>query len=48
MDCTEVPLPINQCVGKMIASMENNHITIPGFYDNVEELSTEPKWPKRL
>jgi acetylornithine deacetylase/succinyl-diaminopimelate desuccinylase-like protein len=42
-DCTEVPLPINQCVGKMIASLhdENNHITIPGFYDNVEELSTE-------
>jgi acetylornithine deacetylase/succinyl-diaminopimelate desuccinylase-like protein len=27
--------------GKMIASLhdENNHITIPGFYDNVEELS---------
>ena len=26
---------------KMIASLhdENNHITIPGFYDNVEELS---------
>jgi acetylornithine deacetylase/succinyl-diaminopimelate desuccinylase-like protein len=25
------PLPINQCVGKMIASLhdENNHITIP-------------------
>jgi hypothetical protein len=30
-DCTEAPLPINQCVGKMIASLhdENNHITIP-------------------
>jgi hypothetical protein len=40
-----VPLPINQCVGKMIASLhdENNHITIPGFYDNVEELSTEER-----
>ena len=32
--------PIN-ILAKMIASMhdENNHITIPGFYDNVEELS---------
>jgi hypothetical protein len=29
----------------MIASLhdENNHITIPGFYDNVEELSTEER-----
>ena len=36
----------------MIASLhdENNHITIPGFYDNVEELSTqkEQKWQKHL
>ena len=33
--------PIN-VLAKMIASLhdENNHITIPGFYDNVEELST--------
>ena len=33
--------PIN-VLTKMIASMhdENNHITIPGFYDKVEELST--------
>lgn len=32
--------PIN-VLTKMIASLhdENNHITIPGFYDNVEELS---------
>ncbi|AOW20475.1 dipeptidase [Urechidicola croceus] len=32
--------PIN-ILTKMIASLhdENNHITIPGFYDNVEELS---------
>ena len=32
--------PIN-VLSKMIASLhdENNHITIPGFYDNVEELS---------
>ena len=32
--------PIN-ILAKMIASLhdENNHITIPGFYDNVEELS---------
>ena len=32
--------PIN-VLAKMIASLhdENNHITIPGFYDNVEELS---------
>ena len=29
----------------MIASLhdENNHITIPGFYDNVEELSTKER-----
>jgi hypothetical protein len=43
--------PIN-VLAKMIASLhdENNHITIPGFYDNVEELSwkKELKWPKRL
>jgi acetylornithine deacetylase/succinyl-diaminopimelate desuccinylase-like protein len=33
--------PIN-VLAKMIASLhdENNHITIPGFYDKVEELST--------
>ena len=34
----------------MIASLhdENNHITIPGFYDHVEELSKqkEQKWQK--
>ncbi len=36
--------PIN-ILSKMIASLhdENNHITIPGFYDNVEELSTEER-----
>jgi acetylornithine deacetylase/succinyl-diaminopimelate desuccinylase-like protein len=36
--------PIN-VLAKMIASLhdENNHITIPGFYDNVEELSTEER-----
>ena len=36
-----VPNPIN-VLSKMIASLhdENNHITIPGFYDKVEELST--------
>src|SRR5690606_36278275 len=30
---------------QMIASLhdENNHITIPGFYDNVEELSREER-----
>ncbi|TKD66571.1 dipeptidase [Flavobacterium sp. ASW18X] len=35
-----VPNPIN-ILAKMIASLhdENNHITIPGFYDKVEELS---------
>ncbi|MEO1487147.1 MAG: dipeptidase [Bacteroidota bacterium] len=35
-----VPNPIN-ILSKMIASLhdENNHITIPGFYDKVEELS---------
>ena len=35
-----VPNPIN-ILNKMIASLhdENNHITIPGFYDKVEELS---------
>ncbi len=41
--------PIN-ILTKMIASLhdENNHITIPGFYDNVEELSKkkELKWQK--
>ena len=32
--------PIN-VLSKMIASLhdENNHVTIPGFYDNVAELS---------
>jgi len=32
-------------LAKMIASMhdENNHITIPGFYDNVVELSAEER-----
>jgi acetylornithine deacetylase/succinyl-diaminopimelate desuccinylase-like protein len=36
--------PIN-ILTKMIASLhdENNHITIPGFYDNVEELSVEER-----
>jgi acetylornithine deacetylase/succinyl-diaminopimelate desuccinylase-like protein len=36
--------PINILI-KMIASLhdENNHITIPGFYDNVEELSLEER-----
>jgi acetylornithine deacetylase/succinyl-diaminopimelate desuccinylase-like protein len=36
--------PIN-ILCKMIASMhdQNNHITIPGFYDNVEELSVEER-----
>ena len=36
--------PIN-VLAKMIASLhdENNHITIPGFYDNVEELSAEER-----
>lgn len=36
--------PIN-ILTKMIASLhdENNFITIPGFYDNVEELSTEER-----
>ncbi|GAA4888668.1 dipeptidase [Flaviramulus aquimarinus] len=36
--------PIN-ILTKMIASLhdENNHITIPGFYDNVEELSKEER-----
>lgn len=36
--------PIN-ILAKMIASLhdENNHITIPGFYDNVEELSREER-----
>ncbi len=35
-----VPNPIN-VLNKMIASLhdENNHITIPGFYDRVEEVS---------
>lgn len=36
--------PIN-ILSKMIASLhnENNHITIPGFYDKVEELSIEER-----
>ncbi|MAD98268.1 MAG: peptidase dimerization domain protein [Flavobacteriaceae bacterium] len=36
--------PIN-ILTQMIASLhdENNHITIPGFYDDVEELSTEER-----
>ncbi|MDT7829425.1 dipeptidase [Pricia sp. S334] len=36
--------PIN-VLAKMIAAMhdENNHITIPGFYDKVEELSQEER-----
>ena len=36
--------PIN-VLTKMIASLhdENNHITIPGFYDDVEELSREER-----
>ena len=36
--------PIN-ILSKMIASLhdENNHITIPGFYDKVEELSREER-----
>ncbi|TYQ00387.1 acetylornithine deacetylase/succinyl-diaminopimelate desuccinylase-like protein [Tenacibaculum adriaticum] len=36
--------PIN-VLTKMIASLhdENNHITIPGFYDNVEELSRDER-----
>lgn len=36
--------PIN-VLTKMIASLhdENNHITIPGFYDAVDELSTEER-----
>ncbi len=36
--------PIN-ILTKMIASLhdDNNHITIPGFYDKVEELSTEER-----
>lgn len=36
--------PIN-ILTKMIASLhdENNHITIPGFYDNVEELSKDER-----
>ncbi len=36
--------PIN-VLSKMIASLmdENNHITIPGFYDKVEELSQEER-----
>ena len=36
--------PIN-ILSKMIASLhdENNHITIPGFYDNVEELSLKER-----
>ena len=36
--------PIN-ILTKMIASLtdEDNHITIPGFYDNVEELSAEER-----
>ncbi|MBU3820955.1 dipeptidase [Flavobacteriaceae bacterium XHP0103] len=36
--------PVN-ILAKMIASLhdENNHITIPGFYDKVEELSKEER-----
>ena len=36
--------PIN-VLSKMIAAMhdENNHITIPGFYDDVEELSSDER-----
>ncbi len=36
--------PIN-ILCKMVASLhdENNHITIPGFYDDVEELSSEER-----
>ena len=36
--------PIN-VLAKMIASLhdENNRITLPGFYDNVEELSTDER-----
>lgn len=39
-----VPNPIN-ILTQMIASLhdENNHITIPGFYDDVEELSSEER-----
>lgn len=39
-----VPNPIN-VLNKMIASLhdENNHITIPGFYDKVEEVSAEER-----
>nr|WP_299174920.1 dipeptidase [uncultured Allomuricauda sp.] len=39
-----VPNPIN-VLNKMIASLhdENNHITIPGFYDKVEEVSPEER-----
>lgn len=39
-----VPNPIN-ILAKMIASLhdENNHITIPGFYDDVLELSVEER-----
>ncbi|RDY57942.1 dipeptidase [Flagellimonas nanhaiensis] len=39
-----VPNPIN-VLSKMIASLhdENNHITIPGFYDKVEALSKEER-----
>ncbi|QIL76911.1 dipeptidase [Hymenobacter sp. HDW8] len=39
-----VPNPIN-VLCKMIASLhdENNHITIDGFYDNVDELSAEER-----
>ena len=43
--------PIN-ILSKMIASLtdENNHITIPGFYDKVESFlrRKEKKWPKLL
>ncbi|NKI30704.1 dipeptidase [Croceivirga thetidis] len=39
-----VPNPIN-VLSKMIASLhdENNHITIPGFYEKVAELSAEER-----
>jgi acetylornithine deacetylase/succinyl-diaminopimelate desuccinylase-like protein len=42
----EEPLPIQLIFYvKMIASChdENNHITVPGFYDKVQELSAEER-----
>ena len=37
--------PINDWLTQMIASLhdENNHITIPGFYDQVDELTVEER-----